>query len=172
MGAATCLLLCLKVNQMVKFLCPVSLNIYEITSKKYFEYENDLKLISFHDYKTEFQILDTEADQYKRDHNTSFQTMSHKAIKVDVCRTTDYQQFQIRSHLGDFLKAGDLFVGFDVSNMTMEELDDIKNKPEAILIRKKKEGKKRIYTLKRMDIEKLEKKKPKALEEPMFEEFL
>lgn len=72
MGAASCLLLCLKVNQMVKFLCPVSLNIYEITSKKYFEYENDLKLISFHNYKTEFQILDTEADQYKRDHNTSF----------------------------------------------------------------------------------------------------
>lgn len=63
--------------------------------------------------------------------------------------------------MGDFLKPGDEFVGFDLAKMTMEELDDIKNKPEAILIRKKKEGKKRIYTLKRMDIEKLEKKKPK-----------
>lgn len=45
--------------------------------------------------------------------------------------------------------------------MTIEELDLVKKRPEAILIRKKKEAKKRIYTLKRMDIEKLEKKKNK-----------
>ena len=56
----------------------------------------------------------------------------------------------------------------------MEELDDCKNKPDVILIRKKRESKKRIYKLKRLEVEKLEKKNPKKrdLEEPMFEEFL
>ena len=39
---------------MVRFVCPHSLNIYEITDKRYFEYEKDLKIISFHDYKSEF----------------------------------------------------------------------------------------------------------------------
>jgi len=59
------------------------------------------------------------------------------------------------------LKPGDEFIGFDLEKMTIEELDLVKKRPEAILIRKKKEAKKRIYTLKRMDIEKLEKKKNK-----------
>jgi hypothetical protein len=61
--------------------------------------------------------------------------------------------------LGDILKPGDEFIGFDLTNVTVEELEFLKNKPEVILIRKRKEAKKRIYKLKRMDIEKLEKKK-------------
>jgi len=55
--------------------------------------------------------------------------------------------------LGDILKPGDEFIGFDLNNVTVEELEFLKNKPEVILIRKRREAKKRIYKLKRFDIE-------------------
>jgi len=38
---------------------PNTLNIYEITDKKYFEYEIDLKILPFHLHKTEFMILNS-----------------------------------------------------------------------------------------------------------------
>lgn len=82
--------------------------------------------------------------------------------------------FRIRCHLGDILKPGDIFLGFDLEKLTVEELEDLKNKPEAILLRKKRESKKRMYQLQRFEIEKLEKKndKKKDFIEPAYEDFM
>lgn len=112
------------------------MNIYEITDKKYFEYETDMKLIPFHTHKTEFMVVNSEIDIYKREHNTSFQTMSHKSVWLEVARMSDWKTFQIRCHLGDIFKSGDIFLGFDIEKLNVEELNDVKNLPEAILIRK------------------------------------
>jgi len=81
-------------------------------------------------------------------------------VFVSISRVTDYQPFTIRSHLGDVLKSGDSFVGYDLQHISAmnDELQDKKIQNDAILIRKKKETK-RMYKLKRIDIEKLEKKK-------------
>lgn len=92
-GAASNLLIVLKVHQAIKFLDPQSLNVHEITAKKYFDLENQIQIVPFHDYKTEFIVLDCEEDTYKRTHNTSMQTLSHKSVFVDIARTSDYEKF-------------------------------------------------------------------------------
>jgi len=51
---------------MVKFMDPNTLNLHEITGKKYFEIEGHVQIVPFHDYKSEFMILDAEEDSYKR----------------------------------------------------------------------------------------------------------
>ena len=106
---------------------PQSLNVHEITAKKYFDLENQIQIVPFHDYKSEFIVLDCEEDTYKRTHNTSMQTLSHKSVFVDIARTSDFEKFQIRSHLGDILKAGDIFVGFDLKQITQMS-DDLSDK--------------------------------------------
>jgi len=95
-----------------------------------------MKLIPFHTHKTEFMVVNSEIDIYKREHNTSFQTMSHKSVWLEVARMSDWKTFQIRCHLGDIFKSGDVFLGFDIEKLNVEELNDVKNLPEAILIRK------------------------------------
>jgi hypothetical protein len=73
-----------------------------------------VQIVPFHDYKSEFMVLDAEEDSYKRSHNTSLQTLSFKSVFVSISRVTDYEPFTIRSHLGDILKSGDSFIGYDL----------------------------------------------------------
>jgi len=47
----------------------------------------------------------------------------------------------VKSHLGNFLKEGDLCVGFDLDKLNLEELE---NYPPVILVKKVKEEKKKI----------------------------
>ena len=65
----------------------------------------------------------------------------------------------MRSHLGEILRNGETWYGFDLSRMTLDDAYNDKVNLEVILIRKKREGNKRMWKLKRMDIEKLENKK-------------
>jgi nonsense-mediated mRNA decay protein 3 len=84
----------------------------------------------------------------------------------------DYSQVEVRSHL-DCVRPGDIYLGFDLNNLTIEGLEDCKSRPEVVLIRRKKENR-RIYKLKRMDIEKAGGLKKGVDEKPEkgFEEFM
>ena len=65
--------------------------------------------------------------------------------------------------MGEILRNGETWYGFDLSRMTLDDAYNDKVNLEVILIRKKREGNKRMWKLKRMDIEKLEKKKEALL---------
>lgn len=71
LGAGSNILVVTKIGQMIKFMDPNTLNLHEVTGKKYFELEGNITIVPFHDYKSEFMILDVEEDTYARSHNTS-----------------------------------------------------------------------------------------------------
>ena len=105
-------------------------------------------------------ILNSEIDNYQREQNTSFQTMSHKSVRLEVARVSDWKHFQVKCHLGDIFKSGDIFLGFDIEQLNVEELTELKNLPEVVLIRKlRNKENKRIYKLKRMEMEQQEQEK-------------
>jgi nonsense-mediated mRNA decay protein 3 len=56
--------------------------------------------------------------------------------------------------LGDILKPGQVAIGYDLTQLTIEAFADIKNLPEVILVRRQinKEARKlRIFKLKRLE---------------------
>ena len=110
MGASTGLMLCLKINQSIKFLDTNNFNIYEVQAKKYFEYEGHLSIIPFQNHRREFMVLDCEVPGHQSV-NTSFQTLSHKICNITLQCLNTYNTLQIKCHLGDVLRPGDIYIG-------------------------------------------------------------
>lgn len=77
-----------------------------------------------------------------------------------MSRTTDWKTFSVKSHLGDILKCGTSVIGYDLSVLNLSDADiNISNLADVILVKKMpqtKAEKKRIWKLKRMNIEEME----------------
>ena len=100
----------------------------------------------------------------------------HKIIEVEVARAekvgVDGNSFHIKTHLGNILRVGDTVLGYDMVQMINNAADydslDKNTTSDVVLVKKiypeiSKPGRKRIFKLERMQIEKNDKG---------FEEFL
>jgi nonsense-mediated mRNA decay protein 3 len=69
---------------------------------------------------------------------------------------TDYQNFDVKTHLGDVLKVGSSVLGYELSSLNLSSPLDhsmLKNLPDVILVKKSysKNLKKRIWKLKQLE---------------------
>lgn len=81
-----------------------------------------------------------------------------RVINVEVQRTSDWREFQVKSHLGDILKEGTMVEGYDLTTLNCGEEVDLKTKsfPDVILVRKvvdKSRKSKKIWKLKRLEVD-------------------
>jgi hypothetical protein len=69
--------------------------------------------------------------------SSSFNKFIDRVYKVSVIRETgNFEPIETKTFLGDILKPGCSVVGFDVSKLSLDEIDECKNKPEIILVRR------------------------------------
>ena len=84
--------------------------------------------------------------------------------------------YSFRTHLGENLRPGDIAYGYDISAINNNVLEcDTSNFPEIVLVKKKhvRGNNKRLWKLKRMEIEKEKKGKEKPeVDDKQYEDFL
>jgi len=161
LGGVNSLGVCYKVSLQIHCYDPVTLRCYEISSKQYFNYEEDLVIVPFRGQETKFMIQDIQEDKHKASMiNTTFSNIKNRFAYVEVLKESDGTTYCCQTHLGHILKHGDTVVGFDVRSINCtEDLDSLKNQkslPDVILVRKhydEKYRKRKIWKLNRLDIE-------------------
>lgn len=161
LGGVNSLGVCYKISLQIHCYDPVTLRCYEISSKQYFSYEEDIVVIPFRGQETKFMIQDIQEDKHKASMiNTTFSNISKRFAHVEVLKENDGSTYCCTTHLGHILKHGDSVLGYEVSSINCtEDLQSLKNQrslPDVILIRKhydEKYRKRRIWKLQRQDIE-------------------
>lgn len=161
LGGVNSLGVCYKVSQQIHCYDPVTLRCYEISSKQYFSYEEDLVIVPFRGQETKFMIQDIQEDKHKASMiNTTFSNIKNRFAHVEVMKECDGTTYCCHTHLGHILKHGDVAVGFDIRSINCtEDLESLKNQkslPDVILVRKhydEKYRKKKIWKQNRLDIE-------------------
>ena len=100
-----------------------------------------------------------------------------KIIDLEVARAdkvgVDGNSFRVKSHLGNILKVGDTVLGYDMAVMVNNAADDAVldwNTPDVVLIKKiypeiNRPGRKRVFKLERMELEKNDKEYDEFLDE-------
>ena len=77
---------------------------------------------------TEFKVINIEEIDF--DVNTSRAAAKQKfnMVRVEICRACDYGEFDktflVNTHLGNFITYNDTVLGYDLNQMTMQELED------------------------------------------------
>lgn len=129
----------------------------ELTPDRYYHYESDLQILTLSSNKSEFIINDCEKVSDSNLNESYLSSMSNlyidKIHKVNISRTRDWEQFDLKTHLGSAVKVGGVFEGYDITNINFEEIDKLKNIPEVILVKRifdKSKGN-RIWKLKRIE---------------------
>jgi len=57
--------------------------------------------------------------------------------KVSIIKdSNNYIPITVRSHLGDIVKPGSVAIGYDLTQLVIEEIHDINNYPEILLVRR------------------------------------
>ncbi len=154
----------------------------EINCEKYWRYEfpalmNSRQLVPFVVLEVEPIVQEARQSAKKRGMGRRMQL-----AEVTVARESDLgandTQFRIPSHLGHLLKAGDVVMGYDVTNATWAQetkaagmvRGDI---PEVILVRKnytKKQKSQRRWELRKLDVDAAADYRPNMRDENMMEE--
>jgi len=159
LGGCSSVLICTKVATMVTFVDPVTMRTIEICGAEYFKYEDDLSFIPCKGFATEFLVFDIESCEAPK--SGSIHINKVKSARVTIGRTSDWQNFDVKTYLGDVLKEGSYVMGYDLSSLNLSGyIDDhstLKDLPEVILIKKSyqeaKNLKKRIWKLKQLEKE-------------------
>lgn len=161
MGGCSNILLCQKISSMIHFLDPVSMKTIEMNGANYFQYEGELTCVSLKLNSTEFMVFDVQRPAGKT-LNSSTMSMSKqvKSTYASIGRTSDWQTFEVKTHIGDILTEGSSVLGYDLTSMNLSGEVDIptllENAPQIILVKKiypekrKKHGK-RIWKLKHLE---------------------
>ncbi len=176
LGGGSRYLVCSRVTKFIYLLdnSGVSGKRIELDAEQYFNYEEKghiIEYIPFRGNSTEFMVIDVDYDEHAKKGNSNassskqpeLSSMSRhflslkKSAHIEVQRTTDWQPFSIRSHLGEILKTGHIVQGFDLT--TMSTLNDEQgqlhpgNRTDVVLVMRQKNTNrhKRIYKLKRME---------------------
>lgn len=161
LGGVNVLGICYKISLVIHCYDPVTLRCYDISGKQYYNYEEDFVIVPFRGQETKFIVQDIEEDQKKASMiNTTFSNIANRFAYVEVMKERDNEVYCSQTHLGHILKHGDSVVGYEVKSINcVEDLHSMKGQkslPDVILIRKQydeKHKKKRIWKLKRQDIE-------------------
>ena len=133
----------------------------DVSAEKYYHYENDIQVINLKNYATEFMVQETEKSKFgaktmKIMNDSQISSISNqfleKVMDVTVQRTSDWQEFQVRTHLGDMLRCGSMVEGFDLTTLNNSYDIRVSETPDVILVRRKfdKGEKRRIWKLKKL----------------------
>jgi nonsense-mediated mRNA decay protein 3 len=69
--------------------------------------------------------------------SSSFNTFLEKIYKVEVIRESgNFTPVTVKTFLGDILKPGTNVIGYDITNLVLDELEEAKNIPEILLVRR------------------------------------
>jgi len=145
-GGSSSVLACTKVATMITFVDPVTMRTIEISGAEYFKYEDEMSFIPCKGFAKKFLVFDIEPCEAPKSGNS---------VRASIARVTDYQNFDVKTHLGDVLKVGASVLGFDISslNLNVDDNSTLKMLPDVILIKKSysKNLKKRIWKLKQLE---------------------
>lgn len=155
-----------KVSNVITIINPFTLQLSEILCERY--WKNPFKSFATQSQLTEFIILDIEEERknYNSMEIDKKGTKKFTLIDLEVSRADKVgvagNSFRIKSHLGNILRVGDSVLGYDMSVMINNAADDSQlnsNTPDVILVKKiypeiHKPGRKRIFKLERMQLEK------------------
>lgn len=176
-GGVNNLNVCYKVGSKLHFYDPVTLQKFEMSGQQFFNHEFDIDVIPFKGNQTKMLVNDIYGDaEMANTLNSTFANIQTKFAHVEVTPEHSSQNFCTITHMGHFLKHGDTVLGYFTesinSSTDLHDLDNQKYLPEVLVVRKhyeNKKKKKRIWKLKRMNIEEeeeleMKKKKAKAVE--------
>jgi len=139
----------------------------ELDAERYFNYEDKghiSEYIPFRTNHTEFMVIDVDYNDNDTNKLNSSNSVDmsqfsksflsiKKSAYIRVQRTDDWQEFNIRSHLGEVLRYGNIVLGFDLTRLSL--LNDNKFNNEVVLVMRQKNPnkKKRLYKLNRINAE-------------------
>ncbi len=165
LGGVGPIVICHRVNQVMSFIDPKNLRIFDIDTNTY--WRHPFRPICNSKQLKEFTIMDIEVEN-NRPHSYGRESIKHTMADAWVMKTCDLtnnnqQQYHTKTHLGRLLNSGDKAMGFDFlnSNINDENLDNIKpeNLPDVVLVKKVfgdklTRHKKRTWKLNRLNIDK------------------
>lgn len=152
LGGWNRVLICYKVSSILLFIDPVNMKILEMTSNTFSQYESEIICIPSKGNMTEFLVTEIE-DSTKQKLDQSFVNTRFKPLNLVIARTEDWQNFSVRSFLGDTINEGDTVEGFDLTTFNLDgyvqDIEKIKNLPDIILLKKiyPEKSKKRVWKL-------------------------
>lgn len=175
------LALCYKVSNSIHIVDPITMQMGEIQSDKY--WKHPIRSFTFTSQLVEFIVIDIEEEHMpwhrqldlanECDTSTaSTRSMAFrhrpgynrfKKVEVEVARADDMNlTYRLNSHLGHVLRVGDSVLGYDLTRLignSVEQEDLSPNTPDVILIKKiythlKKTNRKRVFKLQRMQVDK------------------
>ena len=161
LGGCSQILLCHKVASMIHLVDPATLKTIEMNGAMYFQHEGDMSFTPLKKNATEFMVFDVEKVAGKSLNSSTLSISKSRLTTVSIGRTSDWQNFEIRTNLGDILNEGNTVIGYDMTSLNLNgELESPKalaNAPDVILVKKtypeRKKNKKRIWKLKHLDKE-------------------
>ena len=122
LGGCSKVLVCTKVASVIHFIDPISMKTLEISGAQYFQYENDLQVLPSHGNLSEFMVFDVETLEQKNLSVSFVGIPKVKASRITIGRTSDWTNFEVKTHLGDSLREGTTVLGYDLSNMNLTGL--------------------------------------------------
>lgn len=183
MGSCSCVLICSRVTTTIQFFDPIGMETIEMNSLQFFQYEDEMILVSAKDNLSEFLVFDSGICNTPLSTNSEFRSSKMKGGLLRIVRKTDYKEFEVRTHLADILKEGNWVFGYDLALLESKGyFDNIAQSdalPEILLVKKSYaeviNKKNRIWRLKRLDKEDHQENvvsAHKIQESTDFEEFL
>jgi len=167
---------------MIHLVDPATLKVIEMNGATYFQFETDMTFIPLKKNATEFMVFDVERATGKSLNSSTLSMSKSRFSTVTIGRVSDWQNFDVKTNLGDILSEGNTVIGYDLTSMNINgEIANTKalsNVPDVILVRKiypdRKKNKKRIWKLKHLkkEEEKNFHKNSIQQKEKEYEEFL
>jgi len=164
LGGCSKVLLCTKVACVLHFIDLNSMRTIEISGSQYFQYENELQVIPSHGNLSEFMVFDIEALEPKSLNTSLVEIPKCKASRITIGRTSDWTNFEVKTHLGDSLCEGTTVLGYDLSNMNLtglfEEVMQLGGMPDVLIVKKvySEDEKKKLWNIIKDDFQKDEDK--------------
>jgi len=150
----------------------------EISGTQYFQFENDLQILPSHGNLSEFMVFDIETLEPKNLNVSSVGAPKFKTSRITIGRTSDWTNFEVRTHLGDSLREGTIVLGYDLSNMNLtgllEEVVQSGEMSDVIIVKKvySENEKKRLWNTHKADFQKADKNYDDFLAELEFDPVL
>jgi len=171
--------ICTKISNVLQFVDPNTLQVATLNSTLY--WKSPFRSVAQDKHGTEFMVIDVEPSHITYG---KFMLAEVTLARLRDMATSD-QQYIVRTHIGNLLQPGDTVLAYDLTTFQIAEGDLNGHKhnlefPDVVIIKKtfEKKHKRRIWKLKRLDMEEEEaeqkrKKKGEAeLKQVEMERFL
>eukprot|EP01017_Pseudomicrothorax_dubius_P038293 TRINITY_DN5712_c0_g1_i1.p1 TRINITY_DN5712_c0_g1~~TRINITY_DN5712_c0_g1_i1.p1 ORF type:complete len:432 (-),score=50.24 TRINITY_DN5712_c0_g1_i1:88-1383(-) len=136
--ACSNLLLCTKITSLIHLTDPITLQKVELSAQTFFQHENILRFIPLRENAVEYLVQNIEKPQLGKSNLQN--APKAQASDIEVVRTSDWETFFVKSHLGDILQPGDSVLGFDLTSINLpvffNEMYLMNFRQDAFLVRK------------------------------------